>query len=171
MRPFPAEHSMARVCQVTGKKPQVGHHVSHANNKTIVRRFYPNLQYRRFWWQSQKDAAGAEDCGIVDTPRAYHRASTSARSRRFAVPPRADGTAGSIERVWSCCWRGRRGVPLGFLPVTWQTRAMECSAGRGAYRSKQGARSSSKTKRGDESAEGRHSSRVRRKTWCGPRRR
>ena len=43
---------MARVCQVTGKKPQVGHHVSHANNKTI-RRFYPNLQYRRFWVESE----------------------------------------------------------------------------------------------------------------------
>jgi large subunit ribosomal protein L28 len=44
---------MARVCQVTGKKPQVGHHVSHANNKT-KRRFYPNLQYRRFWVESEK---------------------------------------------------------------------------------------------------------------------
>src|SRR5205814_8805226 len=44
---------MARVCQVTGKKPQVGHHVSHANNKTI-RRFYPNLQYRRFWVESEQ---------------------------------------------------------------------------------------------------------------------
>jgi len=44
---------MARVCQVTGKKPQVGHRVSHANNKTI-RRFYPNLQYRRFWVESEK---------------------------------------------------------------------------------------------------------------------
>ncbi len=30
-----------------------GHHVSHANNKTI-RRFYPNLQYRRFWVESEK---------------------------------------------------------------------------------------------------------------------
>ena len=39
---------MARVCQVTGKAPMVGHHVSHANNKT-KRRFMPNLQYRRFW--------------------------------------------------------------------------------------------------------------------------
>jgi large subunit ribosomal protein L28 len=44
---------MSRVCQVTGKKPQAGHHVSHANNKTI-RRFYPNLQYRRFWVESEK---------------------------------------------------------------------------------------------------------------------
>ena len=34
---------MARVCQVTGKAPMVGHHVSHANNKT-KRRFLPNLQ-------------------------------------------------------------------------------------------------------------------------------
>ena len=39
---------MARVCQVTGKAPMVGHQVSHANNKT-KRRFMPNLQYRRFW--------------------------------------------------------------------------------------------------------------------------
>ncbi len=29
---------MARVCEVTGKKPMTGHHVSHANNKT-KRRF------------------------------------------------------------------------------------------------------------------------------------
>ena len=43
---------MARVCQVTGKTPQVGHHVSHANNKT-KRRFLPNLQYRRFWVESE----------------------------------------------------------------------------------------------------------------------
>lgn len=34
---------MARVCQITGKKPMVGNNVSHANNKT-KRRFKPNLQ-------------------------------------------------------------------------------------------------------------------------------
>ncbi len=39
---------MARVCQVTGKKPMVGNNVSHANNKT-KRRFLPNLQQRRFF--------------------------------------------------------------------------------------------------------------------------
>jgi len=44
---------MARVCQVTGKRPMVGHHVSHANNKT-KRRFLPNLQYRRFWLEDEK---------------------------------------------------------------------------------------------------------------------
>ena len=44
---------MARVCQVTGKKPQVGNHVSHANNRT-KRRFLPNLQYRRFWLETEK---------------------------------------------------------------------------------------------------------------------
>ena len=42
---------MARVCQVTGKAPMVGHQVSHANNKT-KRRFMPNLQYRRFGVES-----------------------------------------------------------------------------------------------------------------------
>ena len=34
---------MARVCQVTGKRPMVGNNVSHANNKT-KRTFLPNLQ-------------------------------------------------------------------------------------------------------------------------------
>jgi large subunit ribosomal protein L28 len=44
---------MARVCEITGKKPVTGHHVSHANNKT-KRRFLPNLQHRRFWVESEK---------------------------------------------------------------------------------------------------------------------
>ncbi|MBJ6117437.1 50S ribosomal protein L28 [Pontibacter sp. BT310] len=39
---------MARVCDLTGKRPQVGNNVSHANNKT-KRRFYPNLQKKRFY--------------------------------------------------------------------------------------------------------------------------
>lgn len=43
---------MARVCQVTGKKPMVGNNVSHANNKT-KRRFLPNLQSRKFWVESE----------------------------------------------------------------------------------------------------------------------
>lgn len=43
---------MARVCQVTGKKPISGNNVSHANNRTR-RRFLPNLQYRRFWVESE----------------------------------------------------------------------------------------------------------------------
>jgi len=43
---------MSRVCQVTGKRPMVGNNVSHANNKT-KRRFLPNLQYRRFWVESE----------------------------------------------------------------------------------------------------------------------
>ena len=43
---------MARVCQVTGKKPMVGNNVSHANN-TTTRRFLPNLQSRRFWVESE----------------------------------------------------------------------------------------------------------------------
>jgi large subunit ribosomal protein L28 len=45
--------NMARVCQVTGKKPMVGNNVSHANNRT-KRRFLPNLQYRRFWVESER---------------------------------------------------------------------------------------------------------------------
>ena len=44
---------MARVCQVTGKKPIVGNNVSHANNRT-KRRFLPNLQNRRLFIESKK---------------------------------------------------------------------------------------------------------------------
>ena len=43
---------MAKVFQVTGKKPMVVNNVSHANNKT-KRRFLPNLQNRRFWVESE----------------------------------------------------------------------------------------------------------------------
>lgn len=44
---------MARVCQVTGKKPMTGNNVSHAHNKTR-RRFLPNLHNHRFWVESEK---------------------------------------------------------------------------------------------------------------------
>ena len=43
---------MAKVCQVTGKRPMTGNKVSHAQNKT-KRRFLPNLQSRRFWVESE----------------------------------------------------------------------------------------------------------------------
>lgn len=39
---------MARVCQVTGKKPIGGHKVSFSNKKA-KRRFLPNLQKKRFF--------------------------------------------------------------------------------------------------------------------------
>jgi len=43
---------MARVCMVTGKKPMVGHKVSHSNIKT-KRRFLPNLQTKRFYFAEE----------------------------------------------------------------------------------------------------------------------
>lgn len=55
---------MARVCQITGKKTQVGFNVSHANNKT-KRKFFPNLQTKRFFseergeWITMKVATSA----------------------------------------------------------------------------------------------------------------
>ncbi len=39
---------MSKVCDITGKKPQVGNNVSHSNIKT-KRRFNPNLQKKRFY--------------------------------------------------------------------------------------------------------------------------
>lgn len=41
---------MARVCDITGKKVMVGNNVSHSNRKT-KRRFYPNLQTKKFFIQ------------------------------------------------------------------------------------------------------------------------
>jgi len=38
---------MARICMVCDKRPQVGHRVSHANNKT-KRWVYPNVHKIRF---------------------------------------------------------------------------------------------------------------------------
>ena len=39
---------MSKVCQLTGKRPQSGNNVSHANNRT-KRKFYPNLFKKRFY--------------------------------------------------------------------------------------------------------------------------
>ncbi|WP_455380385.1 50S ribosomal protein L28 [Acidihalobacter prosperus] len=44
---------MARVCQVTGKRPLTGNNVSHAHNKTR-RRFLPNLHTHRFWVEDEQ---------------------------------------------------------------------------------------------------------------------
>ncbi len=39
---------MSKVCQLTGKRPITGNHVSHSNRKT-KRRFEPNLQTKRYF--------------------------------------------------------------------------------------------------------------------------
>ena len=43
---------MSRRCDLTGKAVLVGHKVSHSNRKS-KRRFLPNLQYRRFWVETE----------------------------------------------------------------------------------------------------------------------
>ena len=43
---------MSKVCQVTGKMPQSGNHVSHATNR-VKRKFMPNLHTHRFWVESE----------------------------------------------------------------------------------------------------------------------
>ena len=44
---------MSQICQITGKRPSIGHTVSHANNKA-KRRFNINLHTKRFWLEEQK---------------------------------------------------------------------------------------------------------------------
>jgi large subunit ribosomal protein L28 len=43
---------MARVCQVTGKKPLTGHKVSFSNKKS-KKRFLPNLQVKRYFFAEE----------------------------------------------------------------------------------------------------------------------
>ena len=43
---------MSKKCQVTGKTPQTGNNVSHANNRT-KRKFFPNLHTHKFWVESE----------------------------------------------------------------------------------------------------------------------
>lgn len=55
---------MAKVCDLTGKKPITGNHVSHSNRKT-KRRFMPNLHTKKFFmpetgeWVTLKVSASA----------------------------------------------------------------------------------------------------------------
>lgn len=41
-------YTMAKICEITGKKMIVGNKVSHSNVKT-KRRFYPNLKTKKFY--------------------------------------------------------------------------------------------------------------------------
>ena len=43
---------MARVCEVTGKRPITGNKVSHSNIKS-KRRFLPNLQTKRYFFAEE----------------------------------------------------------------------------------------------------------------------
>lgn len=60
---------MAKVCQVTGKRPVTGNNVSHAKNRT-KRRFLPNLHTHRFWVESEnrfvKLRVSAKGMRIID---------------------------------------------------------------------------------------------------------
>lgn len=43
---------MARVCDLTGKRPNVANKVSHSNIKTKKRQL-PNLQMKKVWWEEE----------------------------------------------------------------------------------------------------------------------
>ena len=44
---------MSRVCELSGKAPQVGNRISHSNIKT-KHRFLPNLHKKRLWSEELK---------------------------------------------------------------------------------------------------------------------
>ncbi|UOH65176.1 50S ribosomal protein L28 [Ornithobacterium rhinotracheale] len=71
---------MSRVCQITGKKAQVGNSVSHANNKT-KRRFNVNLMKKCFyvpsedkWVQLRVSANGLKTINKIGIEAALERA-------------------------------------------------------------------------------------------------
>lgn len=43
---------MSKVCQITGKKSQVGNNVSHSKRRT-KRKFNVNIQRKKFYWVEQ----------------------------------------------------------------------------------------------------------------------
>ena len=43
---------MSKVCQITGKKAQVGNNVSHSKRRT-KRKFEVNLQTKKYYWVEQ----------------------------------------------------------------------------------------------------------------------
>lgn len=52
---------MSRICDLTGKKPVTGNYVSHSNSKT-KRRFYPNLQTKKFFIPETKEWVTLKVC-------------------------------------------------------------------------------------------------------------
>jgi large subunit ribosomal protein L28 len=55
---------MSKVCQISGKRPQVGNNVSNSNQKTR-RRFLPNLQTKRFYIPSEDKWVTLKVCTSV----------------------------------------------------------------------------------------------------------
>ena len=74
---------MAKVCQVTGKKPLSGNNVSHAKNRT-KRDFEPNLHKHKFWIESEKRfiklVVSAKGMRIIDK-KGIEQVLTEMRSR------------------------------------------------------------------------------------------
>ena len=74
---------MAKVCQITGKKPLSGNNVSHAKNRT-KRVFEPNLHKHKFWIESEKRfiklVVSAKGMRIIDK-KGIEQVLTEMRSR------------------------------------------------------------------------------------------
>jgi len=55
---------MSRICEISGKRPMVGNKVSHSNMKS-KRRFYPNLQKKRFYLAEEDRYVTLKVCTAV----------------------------------------------------------------------------------------------------------
>lgn len=85
---------MAKICDISGKKTQSGHHVSHAHNK-VKRKFYPNLHRKKFFLAKHNAWLGLRVCtsvmrtinkkGVVPVLKKAYKAGTLAPSLRPIV--------------------------------------------------------------------------------------
>mgnify|MGYP003619350195 FL=1 len=44
---------MSKICQITGKKAQIGNNVSHSKSRT-KKEYAPNLQTKKFWLEEEQ---------------------------------------------------------------------------------------------------------------------
>ena len=127
-----ASFQPCRIGELTGKGRQVGHNVSHANNKT-KRLFLPNLQ--NVTLMSESLIAASSSASRPMARSVEHNGGLDnwlLKAADAKLSPRAQGEARAVKAVAarSTCWRhhaacAERAKPAGFRP-DWQLEQKRC---------------------------------------------
>ena len=75
---------MSRICDLTGKAALTGNNVSHSNVKT-KRRFYPNLQTKRFYLPEEDMAIHKSIASFVDKDYREQATAANCYTRKFSL--------------------------------------------------------------------------------------
>ena len=137
--------TMSRVCQITGKGPMSGNHVSHANNKT-KRRFLPNIHPHRFWVESERRWVKLR---VSSQGPSHHRQAGDRRGARGSAGPGRQGLNEEAKGQPRCATRSssfRAPAPATTTPPHTEhadhggeARAQEVRPGRAQARDLQGS--------------------------------